>query len=273
MFLHTTRTEWLKIKYYPVFWLLLGLTMLSYPGINYLFFTIYKTQAAKQDTAGMLVNMLVGNPFTFPEVFRTVAYASSLFIFIPAILIIMLVTNEYTYKTHRQNIIDGWSRQQFMLGKFIDVTIITLIITATYLLVTLGIGYFNLEASGTENKWSLVYYTGLFGLQVFSQLSFAFMIGLILRRSFLALSVFIFYAFILEQILAGLARWKLEGAGRFLLLEVSDMLTPVPAFLGRLDEVAYTRSLALVQPHVWLTLLYTLCFWGIALLVFRKRDL
>lgn len=271
--MHVFRTEWLKIKNYPGFWLLLGLTVLSYPGINYLFYSIYKTQVAKQDTAGMLVNMLVGNPFTFPEVFRTVAYASSIFIFIPAILIIMLITNEYTYKTHRQNIIDGWSRQQFMLGKFIDVVIITLIITGIYLLVTLGIGYFNLEASNAEKEWTLLHYTGLFGLQVFSQLSFAFMIGILLKRSFIALSVFIFYTFIFEQILSGLARWKLGGAGRFLLLEVSDMLTPVPAFLGRLDEASYTRSLSLVSQHVWLTLLYTLVFWGISLLVFRKRDL
>jgi len=167
--MHVFRTEWLKIKNYPGFWLLLGLTVLSYPGINYLFYTIYKAQAAKQDTAGMLVNMLVGNPFTFPEVFRTVAYASSIFIFIPAILIIMLITNEYTYKTHRQNIIDGWSRQQFMLGKFIDVVIITLMITGIYLLVTLGIGYFNLEASDAEKEMvALILYRALWSASFFA---------------------------------------------------------------------------------------------------------
>lgn len=271
--LNLFRTEWFKIRNYPGFWLLLGVTVLSYPGVNYILYNIYQTQLTKKDMAANLLKMLVGNPFTFPEVFRTVAYASSVFIFLPAILVIMLITNEYTYKTHRQNIIDGWSRRQFMLSKWVDVCIITFIVTLLCGVVALFIGYLNLSEAAEEGRWALSYYIALFGLQVFSQLSFAFLIGLLLRRSFLSLSVFIFYGFVLEPILTGLARWKLNDAGRFLLLEVSDRLTPVPAFLGRFDEAAYQRTLGMVNEHVLLTLAYTLMFWFIAFFVFYKRDL
>ncbi len=33
-------------------------------------------------------------------------------------LFILLITNEVQYRTHRQNIIDGWSRTNFILAKF-----------------------------------------------------------------------------------------------------------------------------------------------------------
>ena len=36
------KTEWLKIKGYNSFWWIMGLTALSYPGINYMFYFVYK---------------------------------------------------------------------------------------------------------------------------------------------------------------------------------------------------------------------------------------
>ena len=116
--LNLFRTEWLKIKKYPGFWWIMGITVLSYPGINGMFYFIYKENTANTKNAAQMLKMLLGNPFEFPEVFRTTAFASSLFVFIPAILVIMLITNEYTYKTNRQNVIDGWSRNEFLVAKF-----------------------------------------------------------------------------------------------------------------------------------------------------------
>ncbi len=270
--LHLVRTEWFKIRKYPGFWWVLGITALTYPGINALLYFFYKNLVAKTDTTGQLAKALIGNPFAFPEVFRTVAYSSSLFIFIPAILIIMLISNEFTYKTNRQNIIDGWSRNEFLLAKFIDVVIVSVLVILLYLVVTLIIGFTNTDKTVT-NSWKLANYTGLFGLQVFSQLSFAFLLGLLIRRAFIALGIFIFYMMIVEQIGVGILKRFVHDIGRFLPLEVSDRITPVPAFLGRLDEKVYKLSLALVNEHVIYTILYTIVFWGLCFWVYKKRDL
>ena len=35
------RIEWLKMRKYNAFWWILGLTALSYPGINYIFYMVY----------------------------------------------------------------------------------------------------------------------------------------------------------------------------------------------------------------------------------------
>ena len=97
------KAEWLKMRKYIPFWLMLVIIMISFPGINYMFHGEYKEIMARRDTSGEILKMLVGNPFAFPEAWHTVAFFSSIFIFIPAILVIMFITNEYTFKTQRQN--------------------------------------------------------------------------------------------------------------------------------------------------------------------------
>src|SRR4030095_5563340 len=100
------KTEWLKIKGYRAFWWMTGIVALSYPGMNYIIYSQGYKKQLDDETMGPILRM-IGNPFAFPEVWHTVAYISSWFIFIPSIVVIMFITNEYTYKTHRQNIIDG----------------------------------------------------------------------------------------------------------------------------------------------------------------------
>lgn len=266
------RTEWLKIKKYRAFWWLIGITALSYPGINFIFYKIYQDIVEKNNEAGKLAKRFIGNPFTFPEVWHTVAYFSSWFIFIPSVLVIMFVTNEYTYKTHRQNIIDGWNRQQFMTAKMINVLITSLLITVLYFFVSLVTGLLNSD-SNAGNPWNEIYYVGLFALQTFSQLSIAFLVGFLIRKAFIALGVFLFYFIIFEPIAVGLARFKLHDAGRFLPLEISDRLVPIPAFLGKFDEEGYHKALEAIQTHVYLTILITIIIWLLCYRINNRRDL
>jgi ABC-2 type transport system permease protein len=271
--LHIARTEWLKMKKYPAFWWVMGITALTYPGINYMFINIYQTITEKQSSSGQIVKALIGNPFSFPEAWKTVAYFSSIFVFIPAIVIIMLITNEYTYKTNRQNIIDGWSRKDFMIGKLIDVALLSAIVTILYAVVALIIGITNTTNAAAE-KWKLVYYIGLFALQTFSQLSIAFLIGLLVRKSFIALAIFAFYFIILEPIAVNVLRYKYKNdMGEYFPLEISHRLLPKPAFIGRIDETAYKAALDAVNSHIFYTLILTALTWLLCFRINNRRDL
>lgn len=265
-------TEWLKMYKYRAFWWMAAIIALSYPGINYLFYNVYAEITKNNDEKAMLVKMLITNPFTFPEVWHTVAFFSSFFVFIPAVIIIMFITNEYTYKTHRQNIIDGWSRNQFMTSKMIDVTIISVLVTLLYIIVSLIIGFIN-QGNTTANIWEGSKYIGLFALLTFSQLSIAFLIAFLVRKAFIALGIFLFYFIMLERIAVEYAKWKLNDIGRFFPLEISDRLVPVPAFLGKFDEKAYNESLANINTHVFMTVVLTAIIWLICFQINKKRDL
>jgi ABC-2 type transport system permease protein len=270
--LNIIKTEWLKIRKYQAFWWMLIITSLAYPGIIYLFYSGYKNLIERSDTAGKLAKFYIGNPFTFPEVWHTVAWASSLFVFIPAVLVIMFITNEYTFKTHRQNVIDGWSRQQFLTAKFTDVMIISLFITLLYMAVVLTIGYLN-KGESEASPFDQIKYAALFALQTFSQLSIAFLFGFMIRKAFISLGLFLFYFLVLENILELLAQYKANDIGRFLPIEISDRMIPKPAFMGKLDQDAYTSAMNNINTHVVYTIILTAAIWLLCFRINKTRDL
>ena len=75
------KTEWLKMRKYTAFWWIMGLTALAYPGINYAFYMVYDNLMNQPTQASKMAKMLIGNPFTFPEVWHTVAYLPGLYLF------------------------------------------------------------------------------------------------------------------------------------------------------------------------------------------------
>ena len=266
------RTEWLKIKSYWAFWGVMALTALSYPGVNYIAYETYLELTKKGSSTGPMAQMLLGNPFAFPETFHTTSYTSSFFVFIPAIVVIMLITNEYNYKTNRQNIIDGWSRNQFMTGKLVDVLIISVLVTLLFLLVSLVIGFLATKP-GHRDIWSQGKYIGLFALQTFSQLSLAFLVGFLLRRAFIALAVFVFYFLILENIAVAYLREKAHDEGRFLPLEMADRMIPRPSFMGKFNQATYQQALDAMDRHILYTVILTVVIWAFCYWLNRKRDL
>lgn len=269
------KTEWLKIKRYPAFWWMLAIVTFTYPGINAMFYYGYLEATRGKEMTHNIARMLLGNPFAFPETWHSVAYFSSFFVLLPSLLVIMLVTNEYTYRTHRQNIIDGWSRKAFITSKLFDLLIISVIVTAVYLMVATFFGIY--ADNSTLDRWSeQLQYIPLFLLQVFAQLSLAFMLGYLIQKAFVALGVFLFYYMIVENISVAYARFKLNDIGRFMPFEISDRLIPSPAFFARFgkdSKDAYAKSLALIPEHVVYTLLLTAAVWLICYTVHKKRDL
>ena len=183
--------EWLKIKKYPAFWAMLIIVLLTYPAANLMFYNVYLDITTQKGTQ-MLAKMFLGNPFAFPETWHTVAYISSFFVILPSILVIMLVTNEYQYKTQRQNVIDGWTRRQFMTSKLMDVLIVSSITTILYTLVAIG---FSIYAStfDTSKIWDQSYYIGLFSCKPLRSFLLHFYWAILLKKH---LSHSVFFCFI-----------------------------------------------------------------------------
>ena len=270
--------EWLKIKKYPAFWAMLIIVLLTYPAANLMFYNVYLDITTQKGTQ-MLAKMFLGNPFAFPETWHTVAYISSFFVILPSILVIMLVTNEYQYKTQRQNVIDGWTRRQFMASKLIDVFIVSAITTLLYALVAIGFSIYADTFDATK-MWEQSYYIGLFFIQTFAQLSIAFLLGYLIKKAFISLGIFLFYYLIVENIATGYIRMKAEkiggDLGRYLPFEISDRMIVAPAFIGRFGKdikTAYEKSLSEVPSQIALSLLLTTAIWMLCFFLHRKKDL
>ena len=271
------QTEWLKVRHYKAFWVLLSITAISFPGVNAIAYFAFKNAAEGPSQGGQLMKMLLGNPFAFPQTFHTTAYLSSFFAFIPAVVVIMLITNEFQFKTHRQNIIDGWQKHTFIWGKFISVLLITLLVTVFYMAVASTLGFIATKEVKSAVLYEKAYFILLFSLQLFSQLSVAFLLGLLIRKAFIAYGIFIFYTFIIENILVGLFKLKSQKLGydygHFLPFEISDRLIPVPPAIGKFNEADYKMAIDAIGQHVIYTLLLTFLVWILAFYIYKKRDI
>ncbi len=213
--------EWLKIKSYRTFWILVGFFIVLLPLWNY------------QVLNGMIkiggnkgVNIL-SQAYTFPEVWGNVGFWASIFVIFLSILVIILTTNEYSFRTHRQNVIDGWSRLQFYHAKVFLVLLFSF--AATVYVFVVGAA-FGLSRSGdVSNMFGQAEKLFYFFLLSVDYLGFALLLAIAVKRSGLAIGLFMLYCLMIENILAGILNWGFDSnPGSYLPLQASDELLPLP---------------------------------------------
>ena len=266
--LHLLKIEWLKIKNYRTFWILLLISVVSVPAFNYV---IYDTNNMFPKING---KSIIGSPFAFPDVWQTGTWNASLLLLIPAILIITLTTNEFTFKTHRQNIIDGLSRSEFINVKLLEVLILSVFMTLVVFLTCLGFGYFANTLPPGIAVFKDVRFTGFFFVEMLSYSLIAFLISMLIKRAGLAMGVFFIYM-IMEQFVVGLLRHKYKvNAVDYLPEEVTDMLIPQPyaqKIIGGADKLKLWESH--LTGYLAAAAIYVLLYCIIVSFRFRKSDI
>jgi len=146
----------------------------------------------------------VVSPFGFPGIWLTGTWLSALLVIFPVMISILHIGSEFTQKIHRQHIIDGLSKNEYVLSKFLSLIIISLAFTIYTLLLCIlaGILIGGDETSiNTEvNNNFFLYIIGYF-VYIFSILSFAMLITFLLRKTGRSIFAFMTYYFFLEMII------------------------------------------------------------------------
>ena len=217
--------EWLKIKRYRTFWVVFGLFLAL------LFLWNYEAAQGninignhKGSNQGISI---ISSDYSFPQGWSNTGYWASVFIMFISIVVIILTTNEYGYRTNRQNVIDGWGRMQFYHSKVLLVVVLS---AATTLCVVLVEGILGFAHSNNYNGFFREFYQlGYFFLLSLDYLGFALFLGLLIRRSGLAIGLFLLYSMFVESIL----KWVINSHttkpfGNLLPLQASDELLPFP---------------------------------------------
>lgn len=213
--------EWLKIKNYRTFWVLSGLFALLMPILNY---EIANGFLKLGGNGG--INVL-STAYAFPQVWGNLGFWGSIFIMFLSMLVIILTTNEYTYRTNRQNVIDGWKRLEFFHAKVLLVVVLSLLATCYLFIIGLVFGLINSASlSGMFTDFQQVAYFFLLSL---NYLGFALFIAIWIRRSGLAIGLFLLYSFIIENIIKFAVNHTADTPiGNLLPLQCSDELLPLP---------------------------------------------
>ena len=217
--------EWLKIKRYRTFWILSGLFAVLLPLWNLeVAGGMLKIGGSGKDGLNVL-----NTAYSFPQVWGNLGFWGSVFILFISILVIILTTNEYSYRTNRQNVIDGWKRMDFFNAKI--VLVVSLSIVVTVYLFLLGVVFGSVNSGSLSGLFTEFQQVGYFFLLSLDYLGFALLIALWIRRSGLAIGLFLLYSFIIENILKSMINANFDKPyGNLLPLQASDELLPLPLF-------------------------------------------
>lgn len=258
------RVEWLKVRSYRTFWILLAMTILSIPGLNYLIYSLMNNRFPKAKGG----RSFIGSPFAFPDAWQTVSWNSTLLFIIPAILIITLTTNEFTFKTHRQNVIDGWSRRQFISVKLFELLLLSIVCTLTVLLTAIVFGCVANKLPADVPLWQDVRFVFFYFVQMLSYSTIAFVMTLLIKRAGLAIGAFLIYM-LAENIVVGIFSnlYKLDFVN-YLPEQVTDNLIPQPYLRKMLETPEQFSSW---QHHLFIYLVVALVYLIIYCVVCGKR--
>lgn len=138
--------------------------------------------------------------FNFPYIWHFNTFMAAFLKLFLAIVIVSMIANEYSNKTIKQNLIDGLSKKELILSKFLTIGVFALASTIFIFLISLFLGLiysdFN-EASiiFSDLEYLLAYFVKLIGF-----FSFCFFVAVLVKRSAFALG-FLFIWFIGAEII------------------------------------------------------------------------
>ncbi|WP_422081214.1 ABC transporter permease [Ulvibacterium sp.] len=223
--------------------------------------------------------------FNFPYIWHFNTFVTAFFKLFLAIVIVSMMANEYSNKTIKQNLIDGLSKKEFILSKFLTVLSFALISTVFVFIVSLILGliysdYDELPIIFSDLEFVLAFFVKLVGF-----FSFCLFLGILVKRSAFALGFLILWQ-ILEGITRGLIRWKLFDAdttemvmGFFPLQAMFNLIkepvTRLEAVQTVADQVGETINLD-YQVHAYeilIVLCWTAIFIYLSYALLKKRDL
>jgi ABC-2 type transport system permease protein len=232
----------MKVKTYRTFWVLLGGFAVGFPVFFY--FIAHSFMTSTQSHQEDMVKKLLGNPFVFPKVWECSSFFGGLFFVMIGMLFILLITNEVQYKTHRQNIIDGWSRFDFFKAKLTVLIFLAIVSTIVVIIAGIIVGY-SYTPPGTYNIGDGFHYVGYFGLMAVAYLMVAYVIAMLVKRTGLSIILYFGFVCIIDNLLWVLLTWKGRQLGYFLPLESTDSLVPNP-FKPAMFERRTVSDLSLV---------------------------
>ena len=164
--------------------------------------------AIKFDIGPIKFHLAEQGIFNFPYIWHFNTFFAALLKIFLAIIIVSMMSNEYTYKTIKQNLIDGLSKKEFIASKFLTVVLFSLVSTGFVFVTSLILGsiysdYTEIGIVFSDLRFLVAYFIKLLGF-----FSFCLFIGILVKRSAFALGFLILWQ-MFEGFTRGMIRWKL----------------------------------------------------------------
>lgn len=265
------KIELIKLKHYTTFWILTGIAFGFYVLI------LYAATQINFDIQGFDVHVY----FRFPVVWQSIAYYSSWFNLLLALLIIILTANDFIFRTLRQHVIDGLNKQEIFISKLQIIILFAAVAFAVNLLSGFFIG--SIFSDGYSRFFDDFYFAALYFINVVGIMSIALLISVLLKNIAASLVVFI-GMYIFELILRGYFALMNLNFGQFLPFKVFSNLCSAPSLKKMISDPMLKQSIeqSMHNTTSWeiptgmnvvLSVFYIAGFFYLTYYLLQKRDL
>ena len=260
--LQLLQLEWMKFRHFRVFQVMIICFMVLLPGLLMIGKSINSLPPGFGSTDMFYI---------FPTVFNFLAYIGNwLAFFFLGFLGVLLVTIEFGNRTLRQNIITGLSRQDVFFAKLIFISAICLAATLFYILCGMIIGVLHTETIYFSKVIQEAALWGRFFLMCLGYMTFGYLIGVLVKRTGLALFIYLTAVMFLEPLLRyGIHQRLFPGKSmHFYPMNALEDLTPLPfgkmaeQFMQENDfEFFLTPGQASITSVIYLFLFLGIIYW------------
>ena len=224
--------------------------------------------------------------FNFPFIWHFNTYIAAILKFFLAIVIVSMMANEYSYGTLKQNLIDGMSKKEFVLSKFLTVVLFAFVSTFFVFIMSLILGYSfssytELSIVFSDMDYLLAYFVKLVGF-----FSFCLFLGVLVKRSAFAIG-FLFVWNIIEGIANGILTFKVfpksstasQITQLFPLESMSNLIVEPITRLSVIKNIQTAVGDTNVKDYsvhfssIFIVLVWTTLFIFLSYKIIKKRDL
>ncbi len=207
--------------------------------------------------------------YSFPLVWHNLTYLGGFYKIFLALIVLTYVTNEFTYKTVRQNVMNGMSRIQFLLSKVLFVFNLSLFSAVILFISGSILGITHTEEFTTALFLEKIEFIPTYFLELFTFCSMALLLAILIQRSGLAIGFLALYYYILEPIVSFILPEQLTA---YLPVESMGNLIDIPnSALMKMVGVNFREFISVSD--VFICSAYSLIFIGLTYLIIVKKDL
>jgi ABC-2 type transport system permease protein len=266
--LHLLSIDLKKMMNYRTFWVVCGLYFLTLGFTTASGMEFLKWLATTGAKFGTDININRIPLYHFPDIWQNLIYISGFFKLILAFMVVISVTNEFTYRTIRQNIIDGMSRSEFLLSKILTNVLLSVLSCVMIFIIITVTGLLYTQDVELQYVFSDIGFLGAYFLEVFAMLSYTLMLALLIQRSGLTIVV-LCLSHMIEAIVKANIDDTLPWSIQFFPMESISNLVAIPFPRYLFQEIQdYVSTTAVAIALVW-----TIIFNYVGYLKLTKSDL
>lgn len=224
--LRLLRIDLLKLANYRAFWvlnILYGLLIIGIPaGVIEFLKWLDRLGADFDGFNPMKIPVL-----HFPDIWQNTTYVYTFLKIFMAIIIVISISNEFSYKTVRQNIIDGMSRLDFLKSKLATILLMSVASSALVFVTCLITGLIYTPEYDFNDVFNGVEFIGAYFVDLFGFLVFAFLLTVLLKRSALTIFILLIYRMIEAIFIANLPE-SIDFIGDYFPLQAMSNMIEIP---------------------------------------------